>query len=602
MILIVVTILLVAGIAYFHYAQGFFSATMSAVCAVVAAVLAVSYHEVVVQSLLKGAIADYADGLVLGAIFALVYIVLRVIIDKAVPGNLRLPNIFDRVGGAVMGLVAGVFTAGVVALAAQMLPFGPAVGGYARYALETRTELDLPPDAQSRGSHRTADINDQMVDDRFSPDKRAHLYPAVDDIVLSVVQSLSDGGSLAADQTLESVHPNYPDELFGQRLGIQLGGRHTASNLPGKTPQVNVPDKGVFRDDADLSKGAIDNELNGLHQRPVTYVHKPNDLQLVVRVIFNKDAADSDGLVRLSLGSVRLVAGGTDYWPIGTLENAKTLYLNKIDDYLFIDVKSADHGADFVFDIDDPSKVVTGGAKDTVSKIKDGVFIEVKRLARIDLSGREVITGVTPAKEVKVERKTDVGPKKKEGAAAVPTATEFTFTQINISNKLFSPINTGTPDKDVRNAQTQSGTLSMVNHQLSQLDINPTQSLTVLKQGGYTVDDLYVPGNQKLVQIMGAPPAEGGDPWAWAALSKWQLIDVNGKTFKPAGAWARVSKENAERMVAVYNATDPVGDIANTDGRPIDVWVAFLVPTGTQLKEVKFNDKLVKDDLGLNVQ
>src|SRR6185312_3877618 len=114
---------------------------------------------------------------------------------------------------------------------------------------------------------------------------------------------------------------------------------------------------------------------------------------------------------------VRLVAGGTNYWPIGTLEAGRTLYLNKVDDYLYIDVKTEDHGADFVFDIDDPSKVISGGAKDTTSKIKDGVFIEVKRLARIDLSGRDVITGVTPGKQVQVERKVDVGPKKKEGAA-----------------------------------------------------------------------------------------------------------------------------------------------------------------------------------------
>jgi hypothetical protein len=124
----------------------------------------------------------------------------------------------------------------------------------------------------------------------------------------------------------------------------------------------------------------------------------------------------------------------------------------------------------------------------------------------------------------------------------------------------------------------------------------------VLKQGSYTVDDLYVPGNQKLVQIQGAPPAEGGDAWAWGQLSKWQLIDANGKTYRPAGAWARVSKDNAERMVAIYNATDPAPDVTTADGRPIDVWVAFLVPTGTQLKQVKFNDKLVKDDLGLNAQ
>src|SRR5688500_4333879 len=123
MIFTVILIAVLGGVAYFHYAQGFFSATLSAVCAVTAAAIAVGYHEVVVMSLLQGAAGDYAHALTLGGLFAVTYIVLRLIFDKAVPGNLRLPVIVDRVGGAAAGVVAGVFTAGIVSLAAQMMPF-----------------------------------------------------------------------------------------------------------------------------------------------------------------------------------------------------------------------------------------------------------------------------------------------------------------------------------------------------------------------------------------------------------------------------------------------------------------------------------------------
>src|SRR5438067_853723 len=93
MIFSIIILLLVGGIAYYHYAQGFFSATMSAMIAVVAAVLAVSYHETLVLTLLKGKFADYAIGMGMIAIFALIYIVLRTVFDKAVPGNIRLPVI-----------------------------------------------------------------------------------------------------------------------------------------------------------------------------------------------------------------------------------------------------------------------------------------------------------------------------------------------------------------------------------------------------------------------------------------------------------------------------------------------------------------------------
>src|SRR5207302_995772 len=111
------------------------------------------------------------------------------------------------------------------------------------------------------------------------------------------------------------------DELFGQRLGVQIGANRTAVNLPGKTPQVSVPEQGgVYRVDADLSKSAFDGELDGLHERKIEYKKKPNDVQLVVRTMFNKEAADRDGFVRLGSGAVRLVANGKDYYPVGTLE------------------------------------------------------------------------------------------------------------------------------------------------------------------------------------------------------------------------------------------------------------------------------------------
>ncbi len=52
MIFSILMIVLVGIIGFFHYTQGLFSATISAVIAVIAAMLAMSYHEVLVTSLL----------------------------------------------------------------------------------------------------------------------------------------------------------------------------------------------------------------------------------------------------------------------------------------------------------------------------------------------------------------------------------------------------------------------------------------------------------------------------------------------------------------------------------------------------------------------
>src|SRR5688572_22106459 len=45
MILSIIIIAVVAGVAYFHYAQGLFGATISATIAIIAAALAIGYHE-----------------------------------------------------------------------------------------------------------------------------------------------------------------------------------------------------------------------------------------------------------------------------------------------------------------------------------------------------------------------------------------------------------------------------------------------------------------------------------------------------------------------------------------------------------------------------
>jgi hypothetical protein len=432
MILSLIIILALAGIAYFHYAQGMFGATISAIIAVTAAALAVGYHENVVNMFLGGAMGDYATAGSLVAIFALIYVVGRVITDMAVPGNIRLPLAIDRVGGALMGIIAAIFTTGIVALAAQALPFGASVGGHSRFAVEGTREVSIFPPGASRS--QDMEVYDQLDEDTFQDEKRKKLWVPVDDMVVGFVQKLSDGGSLAGDRTLESVHPNYVDELFATRLGVQIGGKRTAFNGGGKSAQVSVPDPGVFvvvTPDLTAKGNFLDAELDDLHQRQVVPKKgSAGDVQLVVRVMFNKDAADSDGNVRLAPAAVRLVANGTNYFPAGTLENGQ-LYANKVDDFLFINVKGSDGGADFVFFVP-PRDVIAGGfdpkaaaaapkdpkEKDAgAPKVNDGVFVEVKRLARVDLSGRAVLTSVPKSENLSVERKPKLMEQRKKGAA-----------------------------------------------------------------------------------------------------------------------------------------------------------------------------------------
>src|SRR5687768_12573703 len=131
MIFGIVILLLVLLVAYFHYMQGLLNGVISAVCAVIAAALALGFHENVIAMVAQGKLADQTHALVLVGMFAAIYLILRVIFDKLVPGQIRFPAIVDKIGGAITGLIAGVFAIGILAIAAQTLPFGPAVGDYA---------------------------------------------------------------------------------------------------------------------------------------------------------------------------------------------------------------------------------------------------------------------------------------------------------------------------------------------------------------------------------------------------------------------------------------------------------------------------------------
>jgi hypothetical protein len=80
-------------------------------------------------------------------------------------------------------------------------------------------------------------------------------------------------------------------------------------------------------------------------------------------------------------------------------------------------------------------------------------------------------------------------------------------------------------------------------------------------------------------------------------LRNYQLVDAANKTYTPAGGWAKVKKDQADRMVAKYNATGAAQDVTGSpdDGRPTDVWIGFLVPSGTNLKSLKVNGQQVAE-------
>ncbi|HEX8911608.1 MAG TPA: hypothetical protein VF796_04555, partial [Humisphaera sp.] len=480
-------LLIVAAIAYYHFTQGLFSAIISALLAGFASALAIGWHETVVESILGGAMANYAHATVLMAMFGAIYLVLRIIFDRVVPGNVTFPRLADKIGGAAMGAVAGLVAAGTCAFAAQALPFMPDMLGYSR--LETTSDRSVtPPSERGQKTPEPKTAFDFLSDENAfnQTDTVAFnklLFP-MDDLVVGTTAQLSGSGALSTGTPLGRVHPDWLMELFGQRLGLETAGRRIAMNTSKQTdvtvePTDLRPGAGVYLLDLRPPKGNPDDhstqirrqnaDFDSIHPSKVDWfpteqqVKPDKQVIVVVRAYFGEKAKDGKtSLIQLSPASSRLVAkrkmpnGKLDwfnYYPVGTLdyidrtdtaapiERNAIFYYQRVDDFILIDdstagekemtgearkaaieaaararkapdfrLNVADKGIDLVYVVDREG-FLNDAPAGKVPTVADGTFLEIKRMARVDLSDK-------PAKSARESLRAHpaVGPLRKEWA------------------------------------------------------------------------------------------------------------------------------------------------------------------------------------------
>ena len=394
-----------AAVAYFHYAEGLFSSTISAILCIIAAVVAMGYYQWLVPYLFK--IPDQADAVAIVVLFAGTYVITRLIFDRAVPGNVRFPLLMDKIGAGVMGVFAGLFSSGVMAIAAQTLPFGPGFGGYNRQDLQDRPNVTLSPDALA--SNRTSSIDsfvtDELVGSNLGDANHInHLWLHQDELVLALTRQFgATGSALSNGQSIDQAYPDLLTELFGQRLG---------SPVSAKRELISTDKLPAFRVSAAYSLSKLppsslimDGEIAGIRgDQPLPDVPSPaSDTHLVVlRVDFNQtpDAADSDGILRISPASVRLKAGKSDYYPVGTLVGGTLIMKNRPDDPLLVDISKSGRTVDFLFVINtegDGGDLKIGDSKDKTVAFRDASFLEIKRFATADLSNMAISSEVPSA-------------------------------------------------------------------------------------------------------------------------------------------------------------------------------------------------------------
>ena len=369
--------------AYIHYVQGAFTALISAFCALLATLIAFGYYEKVFGLVPAGGkFIDLAPGMILIALFAASYLVLRIIFDSVAPGNLRLPAVGDKAGGAVFGLIAGLFGSGVLAVGAQMLPFGPSIGGFTRYDLEDRPVV-IPGKAVGRTSDVDTALSNQLKDasiqgNAFNPSAAGGLLVPSDSFVISVARMASDGPFQGA-YAMTSLHPDLLTELFANRLGAEPGTGRVATS---KTPPASIT--GIF---TVASPKAADVELTKLRPGESALTFKPaaGDVLVAFRLKFEATAADPDGHVRLTPGAARLFLGNRTYYPIGALGAEPQIGLTRLDDMIIVPLKGEYNSADLVYSID---KATFDRVAPNSAFKPDAGFLQIKLLTRLPVTGK----------------------------------------------------------------------------------------------------------------------------------------------------------------------------------------------------------------------
>ena len=136
----IIIIALVLLIAYWWANQGLFSAILHLVCVIVAGAVALAVWEPLTTGLLLrgNMFDDYAWGVSLIVVFALMLAILRVSMDKLVPGNVDMPRWANLTFGFPVGALAGIITIGIFMIGAGFIQSTKAIMDFQGYARASR--------------------------------------------------------------------------------------------------------------------------------------------------------------------------------------------------------------------------------------------------------------------------------------------------------------------------------------------------------------------------------------------------------------------------------------------------------------------------------
>jgi len=183
----------VLALTFLHSMWGLFSGILNVFCAITALCVAFGFLDPV-NDLVTGSLhlhSSYSEPLVLTLLFAVTLIVLRLLSDNFIRGNVRVPMYVDWAGGGIAGFVHAQICVGVMVIAFVMLPWGGRI-------------------MQFQGVERVIRDKESVInpDTGLAEFQRAHLWLRSDEFAVGLFKMIS-GGALRGETTFAEVYPDY---------------------------------------------------------------------------------------------------------------------------------------------------------------------------------------------------------------------------------------------------------------------------------------------------------------------------------------------------------------------------------------------------------
>lgn len=553
MILNLLLLVAVLAMAIFWSTQGLFSAFIHLVATVVAGAIAFAVWEPLTQQLLIDVVPrwSWTAGLLLP--FAVTLIVLRLLSNKFIGGNLKLPGLADQGLGGLIGAISGFLTAGVCILGISFLPLGPGLLGYQRVEVQTTGRLGPP-------------ASDEVTSSLWLPA----------DSAVAAFYGFASTHGFASRRPLGLLRPNLAEQAAMFRVGQFYDPNAT---LVANPSTVTVEAVRVFDD----ALPAEVPELLGRFVRERAPTRGGDRLVMVTtRWQAKKDTATFDeGILRLPPAQTLLLAAPSDggpvvrHLPVGWSKTPVTAdraqFYGVVDNRSYASSELPDDTLTFVY---------------AIPLTETPVFFE-SRMLRLPLGEpEEPIDGAVVA-AVLGEPAIDEADEKMEAQAAAPS-----------SRARPGADRVGEP---VGNAAFRAVAIEISDKLPSRISINAASGLDIDEkevisgeqrvQAGdrtATVDAIRTPPGQVMVRLELAPMSTSQAlpsrivANVSAGDGRYRLVDSrNNEFFAKASVWR---ERGGEQNIRVTDRLDNADDLPINRLRDGDtLFVYFALPNGLQL-------------------